>query len=207
MRVRLRHTAALRGARRQRRRTFEQAVRIVGDGGADRQKATAQRHSARIEALNRRYRIPLTRFFSSRTRRPDDIEDLVQEVFVRLIARGGLEDVRAEENYLFMTAANVWRDSGRKDMSRRRGSHASLADHHHPVDSLSPEVVAVGREDLRRVLVAIQELPLRTQAIFALQRYEELSYQEIARRQGISVSAVEKHMMKAIAHLTRQAFR
>jgi len=177
------------------------------DGATDPEGAAASARSARLEALNRRYRAPLTRFFSSRTRRPDDIEDLVQEVFVRLVARGGLEDVRAEENYLFMTASNVWRDSGRHDISRHRSRHASLEDHHHPVDTLSPEVVALGREDLRRVLVAIQELPLRTQAIFALQRYEALSYQEIARRLGISVSAVEKHMMKAIAHLSTRAFR
>ncbi len=185
---------------------LEQAGQIVEDERADQQEAAAQARSARIEALNRRFRMPLTRFFSSRTRSPDDIEDLVQEVFMRLVARGGLEDVRAEENYLFVIASNVWRDSGRRDISRHRGGHATLTDQHHPVDPLSPEVVALAREDLRRVLVAIQELPLRTQAIFALQRYEELSYAEIARRQGISVSAVEKHMMKAIAHLARRAF-
>lgn len=167
---------------------------------------SALAQSGRVENLNRRYRAALIRFFSSRSRRPDDVEDLVQEVFVRLIARGGLDDVRVQENYLFMVASNVWRDAARRDVTRHRGRHTSLADHHHPVDAISPEVVAVGKEDLRRILVAIQELPLRTQAIFALQRYEELTYPQIARRLGVSVSAVEKHMMKAIAHLTRRGF-
>lgn len=166
--------------------------------------ALAATRSARIESLNRRYRTALIRFFSSRSRRPDDVEDLVQEVFVRLIAKGGLDDVRVEENYLFVAAGNVWRDAARREVTRHRSRHTSLADQHHPVDAISPEVVAIGKEDLRRVIIAIQELPLRTQAIFTLQRYEELTYQQIARRLGISVSAVEKHMMKAIAHLTRR---
>lgn len=185
---------------------LQEAGQFVKEPRSDSDAASALARSARIENLNRRYRTALIRFFSSRSRRPDDVEDLVQEVFVRLIARGGLDDVRVEENYLFVAAGNVWRDAARRDIARHRDRHASLADHHHPVDAISPEVVAVGKEDLRRALVAIQELPLRTQAIFALQRYEELTYPEIARRLGISVSAVEKHMMRAISHLTRRSF-
>lgn len=185
---------------------MQKADQLLKEPGPDLSDASALSRFARIESLNRRYRASLTRFFTSRSRRSDDVEDLVQEVFVRLIARGGLDDVKAEENYLFMSAGNVWRDAARRDIARHRDRHASLADHHHPVDAISPEVVAVGKEDLRRALVAIQELPLRTQAIFALQRYEELTYPEIARRLGISVSAVEKHMMRAISHLTRRSF-
>lgn len=42
---------------------------------------------------------------------------------------------------------------------------------------------------------ALLELPERTRVVFALNRYEEFTYQEIAMRLGVSVSAVEKHMM------------
>ena len=48
---------------------------------------------------------------------------------------------------------------------------------------------------------ALQELPERARTIFVLNRFEELSAAEIARRLGVSVSTVEKDMMRAIAHL------
>jgi RNA polymerase sigma factor (sigma-70 family) len=45
------------------------------------------------------------------------------------------------------------------------------------------------------------ELPERTRQIFVLRRLEGLSYFEIGRRLGVSVSAVEKHMQRAVRHL------
>ena len=41
-------------------------------------------------------------------------------------------------------------------------------------------------------------MPERTRDIFVLHRFENISYGEIAMRMNISVSAVEKHIMKAL---------
>ena len=51
---------------------------------------------------------------------------------------------------------------------------------------------------------ALHELPERTRVVFALHRFEEMSYAQIARRLQVSVSAIEKHMIKALAHLARR---
>ena len=48
---------------------------------------------------------------------------------------------------------------------------------------------------------SLDELPPRTSRAFLLQRYEGLTYSAIAKQLGISVSAVEKHMMRALLHL------
>jgi len=45
------------------------------------------------------------------------------------------------------------------------------------------------------------ELPERTRVVFVLRRLENLSYSEIGLRLGLSVSAVEKHMLRAVRHL------
>jgi RNA polymerase sigma-70 factor (ECF subfamily) len=45
------------------------------------------------------------------------------------------------------------------------------------------------------------ELPARTRDVFVLRRLEGLPYNEIAKRLGLSVSAVEKHMLRATRHL------
>jgi RNA polymerase sigma-70 factor (ECF subfamily) len=55
---------------------------------------------------------------------------------------------------------------------------------------------------MARVMRALNELPERTREIFVLQRLEQMTYPQIAEALAISVSTVEKHMIKALAYLT-----
>jgi len=43
---------------------------------------------------------------------------------------------------------------------------------------------------------------VRTRTIFILHRLEGRRYRDVAAQLGISVSAVEKHMVRAVQHLT-----
>ena len=51
------------------------------------------------------------------------------------------------------------------------------------------------------LLAAMEDLPARTREAFVLHRFEEMQYAAIAGHMGISVSAVEKHIMRAIRRL------
>jgi RNA polymerase sigma-70 factor (ECF subfamily) len=72
---------------------------------------------------------------------------------------------------------------------------------HFEVD-FAPDQIAAGREDLRTVSLALLSLPERTRTILILHRLEGLRQREIAQRLGISVSAVEKHLIRALRHLS-----
>jgi RNA polymerase sigma-70 factor (ECF subfamily) len=157
-----------------------------------------------LEALAHAYRPALRRFFEKRILEHADADDLVQEVFLRLSKRSELEAIENVQGYLFETAANVLRDRIRRRAVRQAGNHVEYDETAHIVEDFSPERVLVGKQMLADVVSAIQELPERTRTVFVLQRFEELSYGEIAKRLGISVSSVEKHMMKAIAHLAER---
>lgn len=61
-----------------------------------------------------------------------------------------------------------------------------------------PETAA--RRRLRQLEGAVAELPERTRRIFVLNRLHGETYQEIADRLGVSVSTVQKHLMRALAH-------
>ena len=50
-------------------------------------------------------------------------------------------------------------------------------------------------------MTALNALPDRTRQVFVLCRVEGMRHRTVARRLGVSVSSVDKHMMKAIAHL------
>jgi len=72
---------------------------------------------------------------------------------------------------------------------------------------LSPERVVLGQRALADVLAAMEELGERTRAIFYLYRLENLKIREIAEFYRISASAVEKHVSKALLHLTQRLDR
>ncbi len=65
----------------------------------------------------------------------------------------------------------------------------------------TPERILLGREAYTQMLAALYELPERTRTVFILSRFEDVRGPEIARRVGVSISAVEKHIMRALAHL------
>jgi RNA polymerase sigma factor (sigma-70 family) len=144
---------------------------------------------------------PALRAFFSRRAHANDVEDLVQEVLLRIQKRQPGAVVANVEGYLFEVAANVLIDRGRRDRTRRRSDHCELQEIHHPVDEVSPERVLQGREQMARAMAALNELPERTRRVFILVRFEEMSYKLVAQRLGVSVSAVEKHVMKALRHL------
>ncbi len=69
------------------------------------------------------------------------------------------------------------------------------------VEDRNPERVLVGRQTVQDVLDALAELGERTRDVFILARLENMQHREIATIYGISVSAVEKMIMKGMAHL------
>lgn len=144
---------------------------------------------------------PALRAFFSRRAHMNDVDDLVQEVLLRIQKRQPEAIVNNVEGYLFEVAANVLVDRGRYDRTRQRSAHCEFQEIHHPVDEMSPERVLQAREQMARAMAAIEELPERTRRVFVLVRFEEMSYKLVAQRLGVSVSAVEKHVMKALRHL------
>jgi RNA polymerase sigma factor (sigma-70 family) len=169
---------------------------IVGDGLAE---------------LSERLRKPLIAYFRRRSADPAEAEDMTQEVFVRAMRREGETDVRSAEAYVFTIAANLARDRARTRAARHAGRHVSLdlmvageARFDLASEDSSAETVLIERERLRQALAALEELPERTRDIFILFRVEKMRQAEIATRLGVSVSAVEKHVVRAAAHLARR---
>lgn len=155
----------------------------------------------RLKSLLVTYR-PAVRGFIGRRVRGPEAEDLTQEVFARILGRVEVGPIENVEGYLFQTAANLLRERGRQAAVRGAVPAIELSPELIAQDEAqTPERILLGRDAYRSMLAALLELPERTRTVFILSRFEDVKGPEIARRLGVSISAVEKHMMRALAHL------
>lgn len=154
---------------------------------------------ARIEALFAAHRDRLLWFLRRRRQTADEAADIVQETFARLARVESIQALTHPQAFLFQTALNVLRDDVRKTQVRsaQAPALAELYDREVP----TPERVLEGRQRLARFQQALDELTPRRREIFVLAKFEGQTHAQIARHLGISVSAVEKHIVQAIVQL------
>ncbi len=137
----------------------------------------------------------------------DEVEDLVQEVFVR--AYRSLPRFKFDASFfswLYRIGLNLCIDEIRKKKIRRVVS----------LDFLTEEVVENQRQDHNPSLTsegtlyderkeiirdALQQLSMEQRQIILLREYEDLTYEEIAKTLRISVQAVKSRLFRARAEL------
>lgn len=122
--------------------------------------------------------------------------DLVQDLFVRFWRRP-LVQVEELSTYLLRCAGNIAIDHLRSEGARSRVNEGMMEDVRDS-DIDEPQAALQAGNDLRHVEAALRDLPERTRQIFLLNRIHGRKYGEIARVMGVSQSAVEKHMMRAL---------
>lgn len=143
----------------------------------------------------------LARYFRARVPDASEVDDLVQEVFARIAARDSAKPIEHLGGFVFQVAANVLADRGRRRFARQADRHVEFDPERHAEQDFDPHRILAGKEDLRAATQALLALPPRTRAVFVLQRLEGRKAKEVAAQLGISVSAVEKHMVRAMQHL------
>lgn len=148
-------------------------------------------------------RTTLVAYFRRRAEPAQDIDDLVQEVFLRLSSRGSLDGLENLAGYAVRTAESVLVDRSRRRAVRHHNDHVQFDPERDADEAVGPEQIIAGRQDLAAVVAALMTLPERTRTIFVLRRIEGMRYRDIADRLGLSGSAVEKHMVRASLHLLK----
>ncbi|MEO6279854.1 RNA polymerase sigma factor [Roseateles sp.] len=136
-----------------------------------------------------------------RGRTRHDADDLVQEAWLRLACYEREHAVDEPEAFLMRTALNLSIDNYRASCNL---GQQVLIDDIEIADAMpTAEAVLLAREQIARLSVGLAELDPKTRRIFLAHRVDGQSYPEIARENGLSVSAVEKHIAKAALLLAR----
>lgn len=132
--------------------------------------------------------------------------DAVQEAFIKIYkARRTWEPRASPFTWAYRILANQCVDMIRK---RKGLAVTSLDDEESPearrlADPSAPNPLAeqVSREERRRVMAAVLDLPPRQREIIILRHYEDLSLQEIAEAQGCALGTVKSSLHRAVASL------
>ena len=127
-----------------------------------------------------------------------DIDDLVQESYIRLLRARDRGTIGSTRGLLFTIARNAARDLFRR---RTVAPIIPLEDSGMScvVDEAPSVPEIVSREQEKELLAAaIKNLPERCRAVLTLRKFEGMSQKEIAERLGIAEHTVEIHLLNAL---------
>lgn len=129
--------------------------------------------------------------------RPEDAEDVVQELFAEIWRkREHLNITSSLKSYLHRTTINRTLNFLRKKQLAR-GDDEMMTQI--PADEGQNVQVGMEAEELQQLINdSIANLPPKCQLVFVLIRYENLSYKEVAQTLEISVKTVENQMSRAL---------
>jgi len=148
----------------------------------------------------------LVRYLRRNWRDENDIADLRQEVYARVYGKA-LGSIPAQAKpFVFMTAKNLLIDRIRRARVVSIEAVAEIDELRVIADDLSPERVAGGREELRRLQIALDALPPRCREVVFLRKVEGLSQREVAQRMGIVEDTVERQVAKGIRAMADALF-
>jgi len=128
----------------------------------------------------------------------EDVDDLVQEAYVRVCAMPAGQVVESPRALLFRIAHNLAVDRARQRVSRATDAVADFE----PLNVFSQEAEPDEQADLRRrfesFCAAVDSLPPLCRRVFVLRKVYQLSHAEIAEVLGLSHSTIEKHVAKGL---------
>jgi RNA polymerase sigma-70 factor (ECF subfamily) len=156
-----------------------------------------------LEILYRRYREPLYDFFSRLTGNRVASEDLVQDVFVRILKyRGTYQETNRFVTWLYQIGRNARSDYLRKQSSTVTEDYPSEEP---AADSATPGRQLEESEERALLQCALMRMSESNRELLILARYQEMKYQDIADVYGISLGSVKTRIYRATNEL-REVF-
>ena len=163
-----------------------------------------------LERLFNEYRADLRAFLTMRMGGSNDVEDIIQEVFIRLAKLDDLPERlppgrKDNCSYLFSVANNLAVDLERHRQVRRQYAERQEQVQDSETLEVTPESIALTGQQLDQVKAVLMTLRPNWRQAFVLNRFRYLSYPQIAVEMNVSVKQVEKYMKNALLRIRRAA--
>jgi RNA polymerase sigma-70 factor (family 1) len=129
-----------------------------------------------------------------------EAEEMVQGTFMTLWEKHDVIDVHTSlKSYLYRAVHNNCLNHIKHAHIKREYNNEYL--HYADIEYEQVSNELMGKELESKINTAINSLPPQCQTVFKMSRYENLTYNEIAEKMGISVKTIENHMIKALRTL------
>ena len=151
-----------------------------------------------------RYQSPLFNFYCKLTGDRSVSEDLVQDVFYRILKyRKSYQSGMSFKSWMYQIARNA-----RLDQAKRQKPEADLEDESASSRrlALSPGDRVQHDQEVELLHHALMRLPEEKREVLVLSRFQNLKYEEIAQIIGVEVGAVKVRVHRALNEL-REIFR
>lgn len=149
----------------------------------------------------------LIQFLRRNWRNKAEVEDLLQEVYMRVYEAAAKELPQSARPFVFTTARNLLINRFRHQQIVQIDVVADLDTLEIIAEDPAPDRAAIARDEFRLLQASIDRLPPRTREAVMLGRIEGLSGREIARRMNISEAAVSKHLTRGLTLLSDMLHR
>ena len=170
----------------------------------------------RISEVVKRERSRLLNFIRRRVPEPGDAEDILQDVFYRLVeANRLLMPIEHITGWLFQVARNRITDLFRKkqpenfseiEFSDENGEDVQFEDLLPSPDG-GPEAVFARKLLLEELKQALGELPTEQREVLMAHEFEGRSFKELAAETGVSVNTLLSRKRYAVLHLRERLQR
>ncbi len=155
----------------------------------------------RLAILFERHQVVLFNFFLRLTGNRSASEDLVQDVFVRILKyRHGYRSQSKFSVWMYQIARN-----SHIDYLRKQKGELPLDEQwtEAPSDEPAPERQMEADQQARLLRQALSRLPLNKREILLLSRFQNLKLREIAELTGVQVGTVKAQVHRALKDLSR----
>ena len=161
-----------------------------------------------VEQLFAQHAQALRLFLRGRSVPRDQVEDVVQELFARLMGVARLEEKMSDStgsnrSYLLTMANNLLVNRQRKRQRRNAYATEQRETGQERMDERTPERIVAAQLELEAMKAAIMDMPLNWRVAFILQRFRNMSYEEIALHMGVQVKQVDNYIVRAMRRIRK----
>lgn len=128
---------------------------------------------------------------------PHEIEDVVQETYVRLCQVGNVEEIRNPRSYMLKMVRNLALDHVKRAEHRLSVRWDEDPEQGYTGANVNADDVfqqSCAREEFAHFCEAVRHLPAQCRRVFVLKKVYGYSQREIAQELELSESTVEKHV-------------
>ena len=167
----------------------------------------------RIAEVIKREQFRLRNFIRMRVADPSDVEDILQDVFYKLVeANRLLMPIDHITGWLFRVARNRIIDLFRRTKTERFGDRLSINEQDDelrfedllPSPDAGPDAQYTRKVLLDELELAIDELPKEQREVFVAHELEGRSFEQIAKETGVSLNTLLSRKRYAVLRLRRR---